>query len=239
MKKTFFLLLFFNLAFFSYSQTSYKSGRTANSKDSLARYRFEVGTDLLWLVDKNSLPGYCLQLKINTNSKKHPGAFRFKVGMDLKTKDSSLLVSDPNLYYRTSDETFYFRSGYQLNYTLSRVKVYWGADLHFLYDRHYLDKYSQPELFADNNYYDAFLTYKVAKLQYGIIGLVGSNYQLAPRISISLETNISFLFSRIKSEAYLHYKEFPNYKNTGGGKEANILNIKFIPISTINLIINF
>jgi len=239
MKKTFFLLLFFNLAFFSYSQTSYKSGRTASGKDSLARYRFEVGTDLLWLIDKNSLPGYCLQLKINNRSKKHPGAFRFKVGMNLETKDSSLLVEDPSLYYRTSDETFYFRPGYQLNYMFGRVKLYWGVDLHFLYSSHYIDRYSHFELFADNNYYQAFFTYKVSALQYGIVGLVGATYYLTPKISVSLESNISMLYKRIKSEAYYHYNEFPNYKNFTEKKDNNILNIKSLPISTINLTFNF
>jgi len=236
MKKTLFLLLFFNLAFFSYSQTSYKSGRTAHDKDSLARYRFEVGTDLLWLIDKNSLPGYCLQLKINTNSKKHPGAFRFKVGMDLKTKDSSW-ISSSDEYYRTIDESFFLCPGYQRNYTLGRVKLYWGADLHFLYGRKFLDMYSHRDT-MNNTFFKSFLLNERTTMQYGVVGVAGITYQLVSRVSVSIESNISLIFNKRKYKYYYYYKEFPN-DYTISGTEANILNVKFTPLSTINLVINF
>lgn len=70
MKKTILILLLVKVTLLSVAQTN--RGKTYN-KDTIPKYRFEIGTDLLWLIDKNELPGYSLQLKIHNKSKKHPG----------------------------------------------------------------------------------------------------------------------------------------------------------------------
>ncbi|NOU16758.1 MAG: hypothetical protein HOO91_04290 [Bacteroidales bacterium] len=240
MKKTLFLLLFFNLAFFSYSQTSYKSGRMANSKDSLARYRFEVGTDLLWLVDKNSLPGYCLQLKVNTNSKKHPGAFRFSFGVNLKTKDSTNVTGsiDDGENYNSRTSTFYFRQGYQLTYSFNRLKLFWGADLHLSYYQFFEDYYWRLIL-MNNAYYKCYFTRTYTRLQVGFVGVVGASYSITHKMSISFESNCSILYSMIKNRGHSYYKEFPYDGNRDDWYNSNNMIISTIPISTISINVNF
>ncbi|NOU16760.1 MAG: hypothetical protein HOO91_04300 [Bacteroidales bacterium] len=239
MKRFLFLFLFLSFALFGSAQNNHRSDKSVSRKDSLSTYRFEVGTDLLWLVDKNSLPGYCLQLKINNRSKKHLGAFRFKIGMNLKTTDTTDLTTFTNDYdtYKTRTSSYFFRSGYQLSYNYSKLKLFWGVDLHLGYYKFFNDYYWR--LGTDN--YKMYNTRTYTRIQYGLIGFIGASYSITPRVSVLVESNCSMLYSKIKNREHSYYPDFPGSENDNKSNwyDSNVLDVNIIPISTISINIHF
>jgi hypothetical protein len=54
MKKNILIVFLVQLTFLSVAQPN--KGKSYN-KDTIPKFRFEMGTDLLWLIDKNELQG--------------------------------------------------------------------------------------------------------------------------------------------------------------------------------------
>src|SRR5690606_34787895 len=59
-------------------------------EDTLVRYTWEIGTDLLWLIDKNVLPATNIFIRKNLVTKNDRlTALRLRFGLDLNKMDSS------------------------------------------------------------------------------------------------------------------------------------------------------
>lgn len=234
MKKIILILLLIKVTLLGVAQTN--SGKV-NNKDTIPKYRFEVGTDLLWLIDKNELPDFSLHLKIHNKSKKYHGAYRFMAGINYFYQDSTLFtVSDKSNIKKTS--TYVFRSGYQFISHYDKIQLYYGADLHFSYSKYSTDAPYGYVLDSDGIYYARSNLEIINTYESGIIGLMGVSYFINSRISFSLESNFSTYYSHRKHK-YGHYNlEFQNRKRI----EQQIIkkySVKFVPISIISINIHF
>ncbi|MCF6352652.1 MAG: hypothetical protein L3J06_06545 [Cyclobacteriaceae bacterium] len=190
---------------------------------------WEIGTDLLWLIDKNQVPATSLFGRYNfTNKKNKQMAWRLRLGINTSRKDSSQIAAPQD------NEKDIFAPYVQLGFEWQRsfntkYLVFFGTDINFQY---YQNKFSEiiyfdigPRLFQG--------TYKT--ITWGASGFIGFKYFLTNWLSLSLESslNLNYRIRRDKDKVTLI-----DYPNSDGGKgeiNVNELTIHFTPITVLNL----
>ena len=176
LRHTSLLLLLFTLGF--------GSKLKAQSKDTLT-HKWEIGTDLLWLLDKNSLPKYSIFAR---RALSNSSALRLRVGADVKT--------DPrNIGFGVEKASFLIRFGYEKQKKLSlNTGVFWGFDTHFRKENieGYLIQLPQvkPLYYPDYSW------------QLGGVAIFGFRYFLGEHFSLSAESSIAAYYREFNSNNY-------------------------------------
>lgn len=226
--KTTKLLLAF-LIFFTCTSYGQQKQHT-NKKDTTKHW--EVGLDLLWLIDKNQVPSTSLFGRYNFVDRKGKAkALRLRVGVLSKTTDSTQVNSV--FLINTKESGILVRPGFEWQKGLTpKMKLFYGLDLSVSYayskDKRIL-YVPDPTLFEieDNNW------------AFGGHGLLGFKYQLTNTISISSETTLN-IYHQSNHRDILSGAD-PNFPNTGGVAKLDTrkTDINFTPITVINISFNF
>lgn len=159
----------------------------AQTKDTL-NIKWEIGTDLLWLLDKNSLPKYSIFARRILSDK---SALRLRFGADIKT--------DPrNLGLGVEKASFLLRVGYEKRKKMARnANMFWGFDAHFRKENIEAYLIQLPQVKP--------LYYPDYSWQLGGVAVLGFRYFLGDHFSISAESSLA-----------AYYREFSSNHYTGG-----------------------
>lgn len=196
------------LSFTTYGQTKNKK----QEKDT-TKY-WEVGTDLLWLINKNQLPPINIQIKKHL---KENSALRFRVGLKYNTNDSSYnSLGWPGPPYESRNFTGFIRAGWETESKLKgKLSFYKGIDLGFWYER---DILNWTRYWVE---VDTYIRYNDSRntFTYEILPFLGFKYYFSDAISISLESSIRFFYQHDK---YIHDgNELPGYPSVAVGAYEN------------------
>ena len=96
---------------------------------------WEVGTDLLWLINKNQLPPSNIFVRRNLETQKGTRhGWRLRVGADVSIRDS-VNVTDP-IDNELNETYLLLQIGHEWQYSVSeKALLYFGADLSFSFKR--------------------------------------------------------------------------------------------------------
>jgi len=195
-------------------------------KDSTRNW--EVGLDLLWLIDKNQLPATSFFARHNFTTKTgKQRALRFRLGVNNSYYDSSqisgLLPEKSNIIAP------FVRIGYEWQVPVNnQFTFFYGADANIFF---YQNKYERivPAAPTDFLVRNTFTTWEL-----GLIGFIGFKYRPTNWLSISTESTFSALY-RIKRDELASYSLPPTIPNGLGEINVNDMRINFLPITVINL----
>ena len=187
--------------------------------------KWEIGTDLLWLVGKNTLPEYSLFGRYKL-SDKH--ALRARIGMANSLADNSR----PRLWDKGQ---FMIRIGYERrkSFLNDQLTAYYGLDFHYSYGKSYI---LNPFGTGYNRvYYNDLLDYDrdfIYRFDSGLGGVLvlGLQYHLNEHISFSIEPT----FSAIHATQRLK----PSFAQ-GQRRSVNYWETTISPISVLNFSFHF
>lgn len=172
------------ILFLSFLILGFGSKLRAQVKDTL-NLKWEMGTDVLWLLDKNSLPKYSIFAR-RTLSKN--SAVRFRMGADIKT--------DPrNIGLGTEKASFLLRIGYEKQKKIARNSgVFWAIDAHFRKENieGYLIQLPQvkPLYYPDHSW------------QLGGVAILGFRYFFGQHFSVAAESSLAAYYREFSSNHY-------------------------------------
>ena len=199
--------------------TLYGQARKEQTDKDTTR-NWEVGLDLLWLINKNQLPATRLFSRYNfvTKTGKHR-AVRFRLGVNNSYYDSSQING---LFPNKSDIIAPFvRIGYEWHVPVNKqFMFFYGVDANVFFYQNKFDRII-PATPTSFQYSGTFTTWEV-----GAVGLLGFKYRPTNWLSLSLESTFSTLY-RIKRDE----------SQTSGQGEVNVneFKVNFVPITVINL----
>ena len=181
---------------------------------------WEVGLDLLWLINKNQLPATSIFARYNfvTKTGKHR-ALRFRLGVDNSYYDSSQING---LLPNKSDIIAPFaRIGYEWQVPANKqFMFFYGADANIFFYQNKFDRILttiQPVF----QYSGTFTTWEL-----GAVGFLGFKYRPTNWLSVSTESTFAAIY-RIKRD---------EVQDAGQGEiNVNEFKMNFIPIAVINL----
>ena len=203
-------------------------GQKSEKKIRDSTRHWEVGLDLLWLINKNQLPATSIFARQNfiTKTGKHR-ALRFRLGLNNSYYDSSQISGVlPN---KSDIIAPFARFGYEWQVPVNtQFTVFYGADANVFF---YQNKYERI-VPAASSYFQVRNTFTSWEL--GLIGFIGFNYRPTNWFSISTESTFSALY-RIKRDELASYLLPPTIPNGLGETNVNDLRINFLPITVINL----
>ena len=135
--------------------------------------KWEIGTDLLWLVGKNSLPDYSLFSRWHYKPNR---AFRIRIGTDLQT--------DPTLTPRkVFKANFMIRLGHEWSKQIAKkTDLFGGIEAHYQKDE--IQAWLIPVPNALPFYFPDYSS------QIGGVGFIGCRYFINRNFSISMETSL-------------------------------------------------
>jgi hypothetical protein len=196
-----------------------------SGKDTLKSW--EIGLDLLWLIDKNQLPSTTLFARYNfSNGKEEKRAWRFRLGIDNSTYDSTQ-INDP----RDNEIDIispYVRVGYEWQKAISeKASYFYGVDVSTLYSQ-YKSKiviYPGPNLLQ--------VTDKT--WEFGVIPFIGFKYLPIKWFAISAESSLNVAYRIRREKDKVTDIDFPNDPGFNGKIDINELKISLVPMSVINL----
>lgn len=203
--------------------TSYVNGQQQKENKPDTLNSWEVGIDLLWLIDKNQIPETSIFVRYHH---KENEAIRFRIGVDLYYADTTLIVWSQK--GKGGTVAPFIRMGYQWQKDVNeRLSYFYGGDIGALYQKISIEK---PLRIID-------LYYKTSKtLTLSIIPFLGLNYQLTPSICISTESSLDISYIYRRDEDRIVPISNPN--TDGGGRglfKSNIFKTTVLPISVVNL----
>ncbi|WP_338868516.1 hypothetical protein WBJ53_17735 [Spirosoma sp. SC4-14] len=222
MRRTIYFL-FFLFVFISPGITNAQQVPIANLVEEP---KWEVGTDLLWLIDKNTLPKYSLLVRRKIGQH---GAIRLRGGY---LKNSNYMAFRQFDYNTAS----LIRIGYEYQKVLSTQKnstkslVYGGIDYFWRYENNYYYIWDIPNP-APYVGTGAIIT-EITHEQGGVL-FIGYKYFVTRHLSLSAES--SFQISHINysqdergfTSGYHAYNEFPR------------TSYQFLPLNTLTLSFHF
>ena len=147
--------------------------------------KWEIGTDLLWLVGKNSLPEYSLLGRYKLSEE---NVLRARIGV--ASSDTKHVV--PRLQDKRN---LLFRLGYERNRLLSDdLGIYFGSDILYQYNQGYILNPSEDY----KPYYSALYVLgqfpfpiKLVTNELGYVAFVGIKYHLTDNLSVSMESSLN------------------------------------------------
>lgn len=187
--------------------------------------KWEIGTDLLWLVGKNSLPDYSLFGRYKLSQR---DGLRARIGLSTSFANSSI----PRLWDKGR---YMVRIGYERNKVIieDRLIAYYGADFHYSYGKSYiLNPYGAVRnVIYTNDLLDANQDY-IYRFDKSIGGVLfgGIKYHFVDFLSISLETSLSALNSTQRLK--------PSF-DQGQRRSVNYWDTAISPISVLNFSFHF
>jgi len=204
---------------------------TAQVKDDKIK-SWEVGADLLWLIDKNQLPTSVFVRSNYVTKKNKLRAWRLRLGMDLSINDSSQ-IGDP-LDNKLKQTYILIRVGHEWKYRLEeKVMFYFGGDFQFSYNHTYEKRILTLLPPPGSLYQETLKLYEP-----GLVGFVGVKFVPRPWIAFSIESSLNIIY-RIRREDFKTTSiNFPDDEGFYGFIHVNELNINITPITVINISFN-
>ena len=154
--------------------------QTAKSSE-IKRYKWDIGTDLLWLIDKNVVPPSVF-VRLNTDKNNRLSAYRFRLGGNyeehLNTVDSvrtTLIKSSLNAFISV---------GKEWHKQYDQFQFFYGSDIFLNYQR------SIAEWDKDEKGYFP----RDREISTGVSPLIGMRYFLNSKISFSTEAHFNIFF---------------------------------------------
>jgi len=172
--------------------------------------RYEVGVDLLWLIDKNSAPFSFFVKRIELKQKKNDfgfirRGFRLRVGGSYYHPDEEFASQNNFTYHLTKNRyTLLVRPGYEWHKKIKSYDFHYGADMSFniwgsksVHDYYYYDqalKVIVPSTFGHTNRFG----------HVGISPVAGVTIRVIRGLNLTLESaaTISYVFGKIEFENY-------------------------------------
>jgi hypothetical protein len=179
----------------------FASNAFAQTSDSLLPtcLRYEVATDLLWLIDKNNVPRTSLFFRYNFRNRSQ--ALRFRVGMENKRENSQRSVDDSItfIYEPARRRSYAVSVGYEWQKPFKEWLLYSGVDLNF--------RYADTLSFVPNkrHWVNYEAKYSEHSFIYGTSGFIGCKYFVNSKMAISFESCFSINYRK-------SYAEFERYK---------------------------
>jgi hypothetical protein len=148
--------------------------------------RWEVGIDLLPLINKNTIPPSLFAKRLSLKQKQRSFGYvrrgiRTRLGFDINNPD--LLIPYRNESYRVV-----FRPGYEWQVRLKSIDISYGLDLIGQYEKVHLENSSVVDPIV--------LEYRFAIL--GLAPVVGLSYKVVKNIRLSIESNIEVAYTNSK-----------------------------------------
>lgn len=160
--------------------------------------KWEIGTDLLFLFDKNQLPDYSLFATRKLGDKGY--ALRSRVGFDM-TFVYPRTVSDSPFYSNGQRYNYLAMAGLEKEFSklnpTKGTKVYWAVDFAFSQSI----QNNQAKAFQQG-LDTVFVVQKSRDNIYAIAGSIGVKQTITPSISIRLESSLSFNLASHRSEYF-------------------------------------
>ena len=149
------------------------AGSSLNAQNQTSTIpKWEVGIDLLWLINKNKLPEYSMLIKLYH---KPLQAWRIRFGADFRTA--------PGTNVRNVDKAnFMLRLGHEWGKNVTKnMVVYGGGEAHYQKDEILYWLLPTPPVFP---YYSPAFSW-----QLGGVGFIGCRYSVSSVFSVALESS--------------------------------------------------
>ena len=197
---------------------------------------WEVGTDLLWLIDKNQLPASNLFLRRNyTTDKGARRAWRLRLGVDVSSRDS-VNINDP-IDNELNETYLLLRFGHEWQYMVDeKALLYFGSDIQFSYDRHYEKRILS---LIDPPPFGSLLQDTRTIYTPGFIGFAGARYHPMPWIALSLEANLEVLYRIKRNPSKVTPVPFPDEEDFNVFEDSETATLKISPLSTLTISFHF
>ncbi|TAG02814.1 MAG: hypothetical protein EAZ44_06760 [Cytophagia bacterium] len=168
-------LLLLMILYFSASLISKAQDTTKVSKETQKPLKWEIATDLLWLIDKNTSPKYNMMVRYNFQTKNGKNrAYRLQIGGN---------------FYGYEDNTIYSeeininpRLGYEWQKKKGKFVMNYGGSLDFSYLKKVNRQYSASLQSTAQQYFEG--------TNYGVSGFIGIKYYLSECFSFSIENTL-------------------------------------------------
>lgn len=223
-KATKLLLVFLILLTFTVQGQTKKK---ASEKDTTKRW--EVGLDLLWLIDKNQAPA--LNLQVNKYVRQNL-ALRLRIGIQYDQADSAQSTF-PGPSNTNNSIAFFLRSGFEYHKMIAnRLTFYNGIDFgiwHANNTSHYT--LYRPEFLSYGRYEN---THKM--WQFELLPFIGIKYDIIENLNISLETSLNIFYQNNKySSTGESLPGYPDFLVFPSKQESNKFGVRLLPVQYINL----
>lgn len=202
--------------------------------DTTKKLKWEVATDLLWLIDKNTLPKYTVFGRYHYKTKSGKDrAIRVRIGGDYFHDVPYFPAIANNSTKVPFQEKIKFvgRVGYEWRKKYEKITLIYGLDASIDLNREFENVYGsgvQGDFEGSDG--NRILTYQ-------FITFVGFQYHLSSQISLSLETSFNFGYADSKSLYIRRLVNNPNSIGYGANRATFISN--FNPFQVINLSYHF
>ena len=224
----------------SVSSKSIGQTKDSNPNQYILTESWEIGTDLLWLINKNQLPPSNIFVRRNLETKKGTRhAWRLRLGADVSVLDS-INVNDS--FDNEINQTYLIlQLGHEWQYqVIENALFYFGADLSFAFDRTYIlqdrsvlvPSAAGPVRFKETN----------TIYTPGLSGIAGVRYHPQPWIALSLESSLITRY-RVKRNPFntTSVLDAPPDAPIGtfGFEDSETFLLRIIPIAFINVSFHF
>lgn len=208
------------------------------NKERDTTYQWEIGLDLLWLIDKNQVPSTSIFSRYNWVNKKGNGrAIRLRLGFPSYSKDSTEMFN-PDWSIDTKNIGIYVRPGFEWQKEIiSKLSLFYGIDASVTYN-HFLD-----EQWVYSSFNPSAIVYHKREDINWIFGthlVLGFKYFVTKAISISTETTVNLNYR--KGSIFFRSGANPDFPDTTGGVAGlnmSQYSASFTPITVINLSFTF
>jgi hypothetical protein len=223
MKKLLSIIL---LMMICYSHAMSQQRKTETPK--IERHKWDVGLDLLWLIDKNVVPP-SLFLRLNTEKKGQLAAYRFRIGGDY-TERLNVVDSLSTTMLQTNLNTF-LCVGKEWQKQWEQFQLFYGTDIFLNFG------YAIVENARDEKGYFP----RIRTTSLGVSPLIGMRYFVHSNISFSTEAHFNFYYR----EEYRRVVDRNNPQPSPEGHTYSIVNrfqhfkMDINPIYTLNLTYHF
>lgn len=222
MKKTLFLSLLLFCAFLVQVQAQ---SYTPTPDSVFQRLKWEIGTDVLWIVKKNTLP-YSLFLRVH---QKDNTAYRFRVGGDYTqhTNPVDSVKSWGNTAMNKERLNLYVSAGEEWQKDYNQLRALYGVDAFASY------ALTRSEFNVVN--FDTFLPNE-KEFAVGFSPFIGLQYFISPNVSLSTEMHLEIAYHQDKKRT-LDRDMLPDVKEDV--EDFKYLKLNYKPFTSINLSFHF
>jgi hypothetical protein len=223
------LLLLVLAAFYAMPAFAQTQATQTSLPEPYSPYKWEVGTDMLWLINKNQLPAQSVFARYNyqTAAGKSRGV-RLRLGLDYMRLDSlQLRDRDP-----AADKAIqpFVRAGYEFQQTTGRRVLFYGADLHFSYSRLSFNRVI--------SHTETMWIWYDRTIEAGPVLFIGYKYFITPYLSLSTELSAQ-AFYRGRRFAGNEYTINTGHPMSWSHFKADQLKFNLIPLTVFNLSYHF
>ncbi|MFH0894875.1 MAG: hypothetical protein V2A54_10615 [Bacteroidota bacterium] len=165
-------------------------------------------------------------------------ALRAKVGFNYSSNKTDYVDSDKDTHEIEISQTSIIGSlGIQRNFDIDKFRFFIGVDLKTsAFVLEHKDKYTDVSISNPAYNHTDDYKYDLQKYQYGGGPLFGLQYQIIPRLSLSLESSIDFY---ITQEDYKYTHTCTNSPTYTGKSGDNGMQIKFTPLAFLSANFHF